>query len=469
MSSTLIVIGACLVLWLLQYYVSVFFQNRRLQRISAQRNCAPPPTRRLRWPFGIERVVRILKFRGDLLDDIISMIFFRQRAWTLAVEMPLMKHPIVSTVEPANLKAMLATDFANWGVGPRRLLQLGPFLGLGVFTADGESWTQARGLLKPVFVRQQVADLRSTERHVDRLLRCLGVGAVSKDGWTSWIDAKPLVFRFTLDAATEFLFGESVESQAVTVMGQADLQSQNHFESAFESSSLGVGLRMRLGSFYWMLNYHLGWRRACNVCKDYATRFVDDALKLRAEGEKVEDGTVKGIFLRQLAEFTQDRTVLRDQLMQLLFAGRDTTATLICFALLCLARNPDAWQKMRAEVLDHFGSDNSSEMSFETLKSCAYLQHVLQETLRLYPPIPINMRQALRDTVLPTGGGPDGNQPIAIAKGTGVTFSVYVMHRRKDLWGEDAAEWKPERWAGLKPGWNYLAFSGGPRHCPGRE
>lgn len=75
-------------------------------------------------------------------------------------------------------------------------------------------------------------------------------------------------------------------------------------------------------------------------------------------------------------------------------------------------------------------------------------------------------------TTLPTGGGPDGKAPILIRPGEAVGYCVYVMHRRKDLYGEDADEFRPERWEGdaLKDiGWGYLPFNGGPRLCLGRE
>jgi cytochrome P450 len=70
---------------------------------------------------------------------------------------------------------------------------------------------------------------------------------------------------------------------------------------------------------------------------------------------------------------------------------------------------------------------------------------------------------ALVDTTLPVGGGPDGKSPIFVKKGQIVVYQVYTMQRRTDLYGEDALEFKPERWETLRPGWNYLPFNGGPR------
>ena len=74
--------------------------------------------------------------------------------------------------------------------------------------------------------------------------------------------------------------------------------------------------------------------------------------------------------------------------------------------------------------------------------------------LRLYPPLPINMRTATDDTVLPTGGGPEQNSPVFVAKGQMVVYNVFAMHRRQDLFGLDADTFRPERWEdnSLRPG-----------------
>ena len=97
--------------------------------------------------------------------------------------------------------------------------------------------------------------------------------------------------------------------------------------------------------------------------------------------------------------------------------------------------------------------------------------------LRLYPPVPINGRVATEATTLPKGGGPDGTRPIMVNKGEAVAYTVYVMHRLKQLYGEDADDFRPERWdpdvnniVDLKNiSWGYLPFNGGPRICLGRK
>ena len=89
--------------------------------------------------------------------------------------------------------------------------------------------------------------------------------------------------------------------------------------------------------------------------------------------------------------------------------------------------------------------------------------------MRLWPLIPVNTRKAVRDTVLPLGGGPDGKDAIHVPRGTTVRYSVYAMHREEEIFGEDANVFNPDRWEALRPGWGYIPFNGGPRICVGRK
>lgn len=90
--------------------------------------------------------------------------------------------------------------------------------------------------------------------------------------------------------------------------------------------------------------------------------------------------------------------------------------------------------------------------------------------------MPVNTRTASQTTILPTGGGPDRSSPVMIRKGENIAFCVYAMHRRVDLYGEDAEDFRPERWDEDLPlfedeytsSWGYLPFNGGPRICLGR-
>lgn len=89
------------------------------------------------------------------------------------------------------------------------------------------------------------------------------------------------------------------------------------------------------------------------------------------------------------------------------------------------------------------------ESIFPKMSRLVYLLRL--SVLRLYPINPVNSRTARCDTVLPRGGGSDGLSPLFIAKGQTVIFSSLALHRRKDIWGDDALQLRPERWVSIKP------------------
>ncbi|KAF2647562.1 cytochrome P450 [Lophiostoma macrostomum CBS 122681] len=181
------------------------------------------------------------------------------------------------------------------------------------------------------------------------------------------------------------------------------------------------------------------------------------------------------VFLDAVAKSSADRAALRGQIINLLAAGRDTTACLLSWTFFLLVRHPQVLAKLREEITTVCG--DSGELTRDVLKRLPYLQNVLKETLRLYPSVPVNTRTTVRTTVLPTGGGPDRKSPVLIPKGSAVAFSVYSMHRRPDLYGMDAELFRPERWDEDMPmhkdptnaKWAYLPFHGGPRICLGME
>jgi len=327
----------------------------------------------------------------------------------------------------------------------------------------------SRAILRPQFSRGQVSDLELEERHVQEMFNQLKVDA---SGWTLSIDLAPIFFRLTMDTATEFLFGESVNSQRAHALEHSsdmpvcDLR-WSKVGANFDRGAAVLGVRARLDELFWMYNPK-SFREDILEVHKFADHCINQALKRRQLGT-VKDQK-KYIFLDQLLDVVNDPVEVRSQLLNIFLAGRDTTAGLLGWTFWCLARHPDVYAKLRTSIVEQFGpSEKEDTISFAGLKSCTYLQHVMNEVLRLYPSVPFNMRQATRDTTLPRGGGPDQSSPIYIKKGQCVNYSVFVMHRRKDLWGVDADEFNPERWVGRKSGWEYLPFNGGPRICLGQQ
>ncbi|KAI7221636.1 cytochrome P450 [Hortaea werneckii] len=461
--------------------ISYLQAERRFRDFATSHGCEPVyQAQDQKWPWGLDRMYKVLTARKrgmDPLDD-----YF---AW------PLYEHPTlqraglggaqnIETIEPANVKAILATKFDDWVIGERRHRALRPCQGHNIFTSDGAFWQHSRALLRPQFARDLVNDLQATEKATRTLFEAFG--PVDEEGWTGLQDVKPMLLRFVLDTATSFLFGESVESQRALMTSQAGdhddldpdtgrLAGSNEFAEAFDESSYYMVTRIRLQQLYFLGNTK-HFKKAIAIFKTLPNRIVNQRLQQQQKQQQQqqheeEEGTPsepkqkrKFDLLSSLMQHTKDETELRDQTLGVLFASRDTTSSLILWTILLLGQHPE-----EAESL----------LDFTSLKSCRYIQHVLNETLRLYQSVPLNSRVAVRDTILPVGGGPDGTKPIAIRKGQQVLWNIYAMQRRKDLWGDDALEFIPERWEDPKrsrmvgDGFAYTPFSAGPRICLGQQ
>ncbi|KAF4578374.1 hypothetical protein EYR36_000181 [Pleurotus pulmonarius] len=170
-----------------------------------------------------------------------------------------------------------------------------------------------------------------------------------------------------------------------------------------------------------------------------------------------------------------DKDVI-DQVATFIAAGHETTGTGTTWALFALTQNPKVQAKLREELLDVL----TDTPSMEELSALPYLDAVIRETMRLYTPLPSTTRVAHADDVLPLSSpltDLKGNvhRSIVLKKGQWVSIPVLAMNRSKSIWGEDAWEFRPERWESPPdaahdiPGvWgNTLAFMGGPRACIG--
>jgi cytochrome P450 len=306
------------------------------------------------------------------------------------------------------------------------------------------------------------------ERHVQNAMRAL---PVLSNGWTRAVDIQTIFFRLTLDSATEFLFGKSCDSQLAAVRTDVGRESDS-FLYGFDRSVWYLSERLRFDRFYWLVD-NREFRESIRMVHAFVDKYVNAVLERQAGGAKLPDSsksTSPYVFLEALAASSKDPLQLRYESLNVLLAGRDTTASLLSWAVLILARRPDIFSRLRKDIVKQFGTYKTPRgITFASLKSCQYLQHFINETLRLYPVVPFNRRCALRDTTLPSGGGKDGSSPIYIPKGQQVLYGSYVLQRRKDIWGDDAEAFNPERWIGRKVTWEYIPFNGGPRTCIGQQ
>ena len=405
----------------------------------------------------------------DFLDDLVVPDF--RHAHTAKVH-GFEGTKILITAEPANIQAILATQFSDFELGKRRYDQFKIFVGRSIFSADGPFWEHSRAMFRPQFARDNINDLQMTDRATSVLMEALG--DPDDKGWTSGEPVMPLLYNFTLDTASDFLFGESLDSQqwkldAKRAQVERDVEKVQHQKDAQEfSESFGIMNEYIVNRIRFQTMYFLSdgppLRRAIKKVNKFTDRYVKLAVDHHETG--ISKGK-KDSLLDNLATQTSDKVEMRNQVTALLLAGRDTTSAALGWSFVRLALHPEIFQKLRNIILTQFPP--GEELTFAKLKGCRYLQHFLQEVLRLHPTVPMNQRGAAKDTTLPTGGGADGKSPIAVPKGGVIVYSVYVMHRRKDLWGEDAAEFKPERWERRYPAWQWLPFNGGPRICLGQQ
>ncbi|KAH9208668.1 cytochrome P450 [Leptodontidium sp. 2 PMI_412] len=232
---------------------------------------------------------------------------------------------------------MLATKFQDFDLGYRKKA-LSPLLGQGIFASDGSIWEHSRALIRPNFVRNQVADMELYENHVAKLIQ-----HIPRDG--SSVDMQELFFRMTLDSATEFLFGESVNSL------DDDRVSPTNFAEDFNISQIGLAVCVRMGP---LTPFHFDRRfwKATSDARGYANRFVEQAIEFRkaTDNKILSEKEGQYVFLHGLSKRTLDKKELTDQLLNILLAGRDTTAGLLSITFHQLARHPEVWNTLQQEV-----------------------------------------------------------------------------------------------------------------------
>lgn len=244
-----------------------------------------------------------------------ELFLFHFRLWGTTLEQVFLGTQAFGTIEPRNLEAILSTDFADWSMGARYKVMY-PFFGDGIFTQEGSSWKTSRDLLRPQFVHKQYEDLEVFRQPVEALLDTLPTSGV--------VELQGLFFRLTLDVTTAFLFGESVSA-----IGKTDNGTESDFAKSFNTAQDYIAKRMRLQGLYWLVD-GAKFRSACATVHQFADRIIDRNLS-RNKAEDVE--TSRYVFLDSLAANTPDRTALRSQIINVLVAGRDTTACLISWSM----------------------------------------------------------------------------------------------------------------------------------------
>ncbi|KAJ5549937.1 hypothetical protein N7461_004635 [Penicillium sp. DV-2018c] len=440
--------------------------------LRSQHGCELPPELPKRWPLGIDRIKdlwetnaegRLLAYLCKVAEDyepgnnLTQYLLFGPRAFHL--------------LHPSNVEAVLSTNFKGDFLSWRGIFA--PLLGNGIFTQEGSAWKHSRELLRKQFVRVQYQNLDHFREHVDNLINRLPSSGI--------VDLQPLFFDMTLDTATALLFGRSVYSLRAGI----DQHKENKlFAESFNVAQEGLAKRFRIAPWHFLYNPP-AFRKACaNV-----HRFVEGYIKeLDLENAERHDMKQYG-FIKQIAEESASLKELRDQLLNVLLAGRDTTACCLSWTFRLLVRHEYAMKRLREEIASVM--EGNLTPNRDQIKKMPYLACVIKESESGYSrhscrtshssshvrpsslsSCSVEQSRSGANYYSTNRGGSDGNKPMLVRKGELVVFSQYVNSRKKNIYGADAYEFRPERWESGELGnvrWAYFPFSGGPRQCLGED
>ncbi|CAK5272342.1 unnamed protein product [Mycena citricolor] len=415
----------------------------------------------------------------------------------------------ILTTSPDHIKQILATDFNNYEkgasvvcpaeaerislpinsfAGERFQQEMNSVLGSGVFNSDGEMWKFHRTLTRPYFSRDRISHFEIFDAHANSVISILRTRL--RAGYA--VDFQDLIGRFTMDSATEFLFGTCVNSLQADVPFAHNVgafpqpseaaQVANAFLDAFAAAMHAISEREVLGNVWPLFEM---WEDKTAAPMAVVSAFLDPIIEaaverkrmkkqMRGAGEAVDgDQNEDSTLLDELLVSTDDPKVLKDETLNILLAGRDTTMHVTTMVIYFLSMYPDVCARLRAEVLEYVGP--TRRPTYDDVKNMKYLRAVINESMRLYPSVPFNIRDSVNATTWPS---PDPNEkPLYIPAQTKCPYSVFLMHRRKDLWGNDAEEFDPDRFidpARLKSSllantFAFLPFNAGPRICLGQQ
>ncbi|KAG9310823.1 cytochrome P450 [Chiua virens] len=242
------------------------------------------------------------------------------------------------------------------------------------------------------------------------------------------IDFQDVVSRFTLDSASEFLFGHCVETLGAGLpypcnfsgsgMTSKDSNVALDFAAAFTAAQHALARRNMIGGS-WPLFELLRdpTREPMTVVNAFLEPILKDAIaKQKASGAflDTEKDTENETLLDHLIRQTTDIKILKDQTLNILLAGRDTTASTLTSAIYLMAMHPEVFCRLREEILERVGP--TRRPSYDDIREMKYLRAVLNETLRLFPSVPFNLRESICETIWQSPN-PD-TKPFYIPAGT---------------------------------------------------
>ncbi|KAI9463428.1 cytochrome P450 [Boletus coccyginus] len=396
------------------------------------------------------------------------------------VNLKVLWEDVIITAEPQDIKTILATDFNNYVKGDKLKETANSFLGTGVFNSDGNIWKLHRAMARPFFNIDRISHFDIFDRHAETTITLM------RERFRAGlaVDFQDAISRFTFDSASDFLSGRCTDTLAAELpypynysgprVASKASDTALDFATAFNAAQHVVIKRNIIGRSWPLFELVRDpMREPMKVVDAFLEPILKDVIAkqeasqgLPAATKDTEDETLLDHLVRQ----TTDLKILKDQTLNVLLAGRDTTASTLTSVIYLMAMHPDVLRRLREEILEKVGP--ARRPSYDDIRGMKFLRAVLNGAL--FPAVPFNARETVNDTTWQSSNR--STKPFFIPAGTTVGYSILLMHRRTDLWGPDALEFDPDRFLDdrlhkyLIPNpFIFLPFNAGPRICLGQQ
>ncbi|XP_035219899.1 cytochrome P450 4V2-like isoform X2 [Stegodyphus dumicola] len=342
---------------------------------------------------------------------------------------------------------------------------LEPWLGTGLLTSSGEKWRTRRKLLTPSFHFRILMDFLVIFNEQSQVL----VKKIGSLGSNSATDIVPLIKMCTLDIICETAMGVHINAQ---LGGCSEyVTAINEISDTFLYRLLRPWL---WNEFIYCYFFPSGWkhRKNLNLVHQFTRKMIKEKkeflLKNYTSQSKNEMETRRKAFLELLLEnhFKDDKFTVedvREEVDTFMFEGHDTTAMGISWALYNLGLYPDIQRKVIEELDSILQEDKERSISFDDLSAMKYMECVIKESLRLFPPVTFIGRN-LNETITVMN--------YEIPAGTNCVIVISMIHRDPEMFPNpekfDPDRFLPENSVGRHP-FAYIPFSAGPRNCIGQK
>ncbi|MCJ1392464.1 hypothetical protein MMC18_005331 [Xylographa bjoerkii] len=384
---------------------------------------------------------------------------------------------MIHTINPTNILAVTTDHFADYEKGDW-VRTISKYMGKGVLVNDGTEWHASRTLLKPLFRRNRAADVRMFEPHADRLVHYI------KSQRGEHVDFRRAAQMAILDITTEMLTRRSTMSLVSSNLKEGE---QDNGKTMPRPALLDLidelepygNKAIELG-FFALPIFFLRYRKIMSLISGIQGFFesaIGDQQVLMQQRRGGESGSKQANIIEEMLAQGMTPEEAQGELQNIFFAAFDTTTALLANLFDCLARQPKIVKHLQAELAVVVGERPIVEADITRL---TYLRATILETLRLHSPVTYHTRKARTETVLPRGGGLDGQSPISVPLGTSVTWSTYALNRQDEIYGKDRVDFRPDRWLTsdrlqlgsgptLQSNEAFMPFGSGPRNCLGQQ